>query len=303
MSSISCIITSFNNAAFLDMAIESVIAQTRRPDEIIIADDCSTDDSHEIINAFASQYSTIRPVFREKNIGVGANRDLALRSASCDLITFLDGDDWFFPEKIEAEERALSDQMAIAYSDVILMRSADAGTTRMGMRSSRSVDRRFRSLSDGLEPDDFRPDLMRHSYTESGRWDMGEFPGDDDKMRPWWISTRCQPIPTHMMLPKKIYEEAGGILRGVNLYEDWDLKIRLSCLPYKWVYSGVAGMAYRMTESGLSSVSAVKRLVGQLSALRRNRPCLARALGWSGYMNTFASIAMRAYTRRPGSSQ
>jgi len=259
MCSISCIITSYNNAEYLSKAIMSAVKQTRMPDEIIVADDCSTDGSRELITALSNKYPVIRPIFHDRNIGVGANRDLAIRSASCELITFLDGDDWFFPEKIEAEMRSLAGQAAVAYSDVVLMRDHE---------------------------------------TEINRWDMKAFPGVDNKKRPSWISSRKQPIPTHMMMPKAVYEEAGGIHHGVNLYEDWDFKIRLSCLPYKWVYSGVAGMAYRQTGLGLSSVSAKRRLVAQLKTLRVNKGPLVRVLGWVGYMNTYVSLAVRAYQRR-----
>ena len=107
MAAVSCIITSFNNSLYIKEAIESVLSQTRVPDEIIVADDASTDGSRDIIQSIAVNNKLVKPVFREKNLGVAANRDLAICDARSDFITTLDGDDFYYQSKIEKEIAAL----------------------------------------------------------------------------------------------------------------------------------------------------------------------------------------------------
>src|SRR5918994_741925 len=116
---ISCVIVSYNNGKLLEEAAMSVVRQTRPVDEIIIADDASTDGSRQLIDALANRYSNVKPIFRERNLGVSANRDLGMRAVGGDVVTYLDGDDHFLPTKIEAEARAFGHSAGvIAYSDV-----------------------------------------------------------------------------------------------------------------------------------------------------------------------------------------
>ena len=79
--SVSCVITCYNNTEYIGIAIESVIRQTHAVDEIIVSDDASTDGSQDIIRSFADQYGNISAIFRDRNLGISANRDLAMRQA------------------------------------------------------------------------------------------------------------------------------------------------------------------------------------------------------------------------------
>ena len=65
--SLSVVIPNYNNSKFLSKCIESIIEQSYEGLlEIIIVDDCSTDNSKEIIENYARQYNKIKPVFLEK---------------------------------------------------------------------------------------------------------------------------------------------------------------------------------------------------------------------------------------------
>ena len=69
-SLLSVIIPNYNKQKYLQECIESVIRQSYKQIEIIIVDDCSTDNSREIILELAQKYASIRPIFQEKNGGV-----------------------------------------------------------------------------------------------------------------------------------------------------------------------------------------------------------------------------------------
>ena len=94
---ISVYITSYNKIQYIAQSIKSVLAQTLKPFEIVIIDDASQDGSRGIIQSYASQYpDLIFPVFNEKNIGIARCRNKALSLITGDLVTFLDGDDFFY---------------------------------------------------------------------------------------------------------------------------------------------------------------------------------------------------------------
>ena len=93
---VSAIITGYNYARFLPGAIESVLAQTHLPDEIIVVDDGSTDETAEVVGRYAEW--GVRYIYRP-NGGASAARNTGIRASHGDLIAFLDADDRWLPEK------------------------------------------------------------------------------------------------------------------------------------------------------------------------------------------------------------
>ncbi len=96
---VSVVIPSFNRAASLPRALDSVLAQTRPADEIIVVDDGSSDGSAELL---ATRYAGIT-CLRQPNQGVSAARNLGIQHASGDWIAFLDSDDTWLPDKLQAQ--------------------------------------------------------------------------------------------------------------------------------------------------------------------------------------------------------
>lgn len=103
MTSVSVVIPTFNRLATLPRAIDSVRAQTRPADEIIIVDDGSTDGTSDWI---AARHPAIR-LIRQENAGVSAARNRGIHAASSDWIALLDSDDAWMPEKLERQLEAI----------------------------------------------------------------------------------------------------------------------------------------------------------------------------------------------------
>lgn len=94
----SVIITAYNLEKYIREAIESVLEQTRKPEEIIVVDDCSTDTTADIIKSFGDKVQYLK---MPKNSGGLSATFHGLQHAKGDILFFLDGDDYWMEEKIE----------------------------------------------------------------------------------------------------------------------------------------------------------------------------------------------------------
>src|SRR5207244_13022503 len=89
---VSVILTTFNRAHCVGQAIDSALQQTHRDLEVIVVDDGSTDETHQLIKRKYGQLESVKYIFQE-NMGVGAARNTAIRAAKGEFIAFLDCDD------------------------------------------------------------------------------------------------------------------------------------------------------------------------------------------------------------------
>ena len=95
-AAVSVVIPCFNQGRFLREAIDSILAQTIRPDRIIVIDDGSTDDTA----AVAAEYPQVDYVF-QKNRGLSGARNAGLRLLTTEFVLFHDSDDILTPTAIE----------------------------------------------------------------------------------------------------------------------------------------------------------------------------------------------------------
>lgn len=96
---VSIIMPSWNTDRFIAETIQSVIDQTYTNWELIIVDDCSSDNTNQIVASFEDE--RIKYLHNEKNLGAALTRNKALREAKGEWIAFLDSDDLWMPEKLE----------------------------------------------------------------------------------------------------------------------------------------------------------------------------------------------------------
>ena len=97
--SVTAAITTYNRAAYLPGALDSVFAQTRAADEVLVVDDGSTDDTQEVLAGYRDRIRVVR----QENAGRSGARNTALREARGWFVSFLDSDDRWTPTKLERQ--------------------------------------------------------------------------------------------------------------------------------------------------------------------------------------------------------
>jgi glycosyltransferase involved in cell wall biosynthesis len=93
---------SYNTASFISSSIRSVLAQSYNDWELIIVDDCSSDNTDQVVKEYLSD-ERIKYLKNEKNSGAAVSRNRALREAKGKWIAFLDSDDLWMPDKLEKQ--------------------------------------------------------------------------------------------------------------------------------------------------------------------------------------------------------
>jgi len=122
MAEISVIIPVYNGEKYIKECIQSVLEQTRPADEIIVVDDGSTDGTADALKVFNRnlQWTTLKVIKNEKNMGIGYSRQRGIEAATGDYIAFLSADDLFLPNKLELNEKIArhnSWRLAVQYSN------------------------------------------------------------------------------------------------------------------------------------------------------------------------------------------
>jgi len=102
---VSIVLNSYNQAAFLAEALESVLAQSFADFELIAADNGSTDESPEIIERYARRDSRVRPFLHRTNDRISRRFNQSISSARGEFVSFLYSDDYYLPGKLERQVR------------------------------------------------------------------------------------------------------------------------------------------------------------------------------------------------------
>ena len=169
-SSITVLIASYNAARFLDVTLQGIAWQTLPANEVIIVDDCSTDETKDIVNSWLDRLP-IKYVRNEVNLGVGASRNVGLRHVSSELVAVLDADDLWLPMHLEILLGCLSDDRTIVSPRAVVWPGG----------GGLSLDRKY-ALAVPKGTDQFKK-LCKENFVFAGSLfplsmirDIGEFP-------------------------------------------------------------------------------------------------------------------------------
>lgn len=100
---VSIITPSFNSAEFISETIESILSQTYTNWELLITDDCSTDNTPDIVSKYMQLDNRIKLFHLGKNSGAGVARNNSIKEAKGRFFAFCDSDDCWLPEKLEKQ--------------------------------------------------------------------------------------------------------------------------------------------------------------------------------------------------------
>jgi glycosyltransferase involved in cell wall biosynthesis len=105
------IIPAYRAAHLIHRPIESLLSQNHPPDEILVIDDGSPDDLTTALSGFPKERVTL---IRKPNGGAASARNLGIEKAQCELIAFLDADDYWEPQKLERQLRILREHPEVS---------------------------------------------------------------------------------------------------------------------------------------------------------------------------------------------
>jgi len=215
----------YNFAKYIAEAIESVLAQTLQPYEIIISDDCSDDNSWEIIQKYQKQYPDfIRAFQTSKNIGMKQCGILRKDQVKGELLSSIDGDDRWLPQKLEFEWEALKKypEAKLAYSNVFII-------NELGEKIGVWYDGNGECPPSG--------DVFIKTFAKR------------------FFKTNRNVFRNQLMYYDVLKEIGYKDLDDNLIHTDWDKKIRLTA-KYKVAYSGHALVEYRNHDKGIHRTKA-----------------------------------------------
>jgi glycosyltransferase involved in cell wall biosynthesis len=128
---ISVVIPAYNASGFLAETLRSVLAQTVPPDEVLVIDDGSKDNTLEIAESFAPQVTAIR----RPNSGAATSRNYAVEQAKSEWIAFVDADDIWEPEKLERQLAVIAQhpETELCYTGRrLLLKESSEGEWKLG---------------------------------------------------------------------------------------------------------------------------------------------------------------------------
>ncbi|RMH61702.1 MAG: glycosyltransferase, partial [Calditrichaeota bacterium] len=241
---ISVIIVSYNFERYLSQCIESVYNQSLKPCEILICDDASTDGSWNIIESYRARYpDLIRTIRQITNTGPYQNWKSAYQMVRGELLSVIDGDDYWHPDKLLREWQALQNnpRARAAWSSVILYHEENG-------RSEEWIPEENVTETN---------DLFVQVYAKRF------FKGKRSLFR-------------NELVYKDAFDNV-GFNASIPVHLDWDMKIRLT-FRYPVVWSGARTVYYRLHDSGIHKTrhdkmyASARQVAMKNMALLRNRP-------------------------------
>ncbi len=145
---VTVVIPCYKVGKYLSQTLESVLTQTHSALQIIAVDDCSPDETGDVIRKYAQQDARLQGIFQPENAGVSMARNAGIDAAQAPWIAFVDGDDWLPPNAIERLLQ-LQERTGANLTCANARRYDDAGTPG-GIHFHRQTGLRELDLTDDL---------------------------------------------------------------------------------------------------------------------------------------------------------
>ena len=219
LNTLSIIIPNYNKGKYIKHTFDSILTQTRLPNEIIVVDDCSTDDSRVIISNYAYKYPTlIKSIFLNQNCGVQNARNTGGTNAISDFICFIDSDDVYLRnDAIEKQMKRVKNNRLVGVYQLIINDNGEILTKKARFKDKKS--------------------FIRHNLVHFYRVEKYNL------------------CPSHYIIPKEAFIKVGKFDFPYNLYEDSDFLLKLMFYGLKLKIINIEGKGYRCNFNDKSHLS------------------------------------------------
>ncbi|MEJ7560462.1 MAG: glycosyltransferase family 2 protein [Pedobacter sp.] len=210
MATVSVCIPTYNQCSYVEDSIRSAFNQTLKPMEIIVCDDCSTDDTRLVLEKLKAEIPILKVVYQPINMGISKNVDTCLRMGTGELILRLDSDDKIFPQFIEKVSALLTEYPEAGYGHVAIQEIDQYDKTM-------SVRRLFRNSV----------------YVDS--------------VEALKAATRGYRVAANIVMFRRLaLEELGYMTTTINFAEDYYLSVKIADANYGNVYLDEVLASYRV---------------------------------------------------------
>lgn len=171
MNGITVIVPCYNVEKYIDKCVQSLINQTYKNLEIILVDDCSTDNTWKIINKYSKNYENIKCMKNEKNNGAGYSRNIALKQAKNDYISFIDSDDYIENNYYESMMKQLKlEKSDLIVCDIFVKYDSVDGTNQRSIACEGKIEK-YNFIHNGLAASPCnkifkKEDLLKYPFPE-----------------------------------------------------------------------------------------------------------------------------------------
>lgn len=219
---VSVIIPTYNRKHTIGRSIDSVLAQTYRPIEIVIVDDCSDDGTMEYVGERYGDITDVNIVYvrNDSNIGPAASRNAGARCAGGEYIAFHDSDDEWLPEKLELQMSRMEeagDKVGAVYCVAKMCRADE------------TILYPPPGVPLAVKSGNIYPDILLNAMI---------------------------PMIT-LLMRKSVFEEIGGFYERLGALEDYEFSIRIAKEYEILLVDQVLAIAYESTANVSSRVDDV----------------------------------------------
>ncbi|MEM9680692.1 MAG: glycosyltransferase family 2 protein [Bacteroidota bacterium] len=243
---VSIVLTSYNQKSLLERAFESLISQTYKNLEIIIVDDCSTDGvTIPYIERVTKKFpERVRYHIQARNVGIPKNKNTGFKMCKGDFITYLDGDDYFLPEKIEQELATFRKDPSL---DVVF------SNFHIISESNKLVEQ-WKSNEEIMPQGHIFKDIVMRQFPKS-------------------ILFRFELMKSEVLSRIGYYDE------NISAFHDWDSRIRYSIFAMIG-FTNQLGSAYVTGENGISKTMSRSSLLCEMRhVFLKNYELLIQSVG------------------------
>jgi len=251
--SVGVVIPAYNAEKFVARAIESVLSQTRRADEIIVVDDGSTDSTAAEVGKFGPRIRFVR----QENGGASAARNAGIEAATSEWIAFLDADDEWLPEKLQLQIEHLKGNPVLMWTTANFYRCL-CDENRRGCNVNPKL------AAKALGGKEYFDDFFRTSLPHGCGW------------------------TGTMLIQKEVLQEVGMFRLGQLMANDLDMWFRIA---YRWPVIGFISrplaiyhmtvpqsisQKYKQFEITRDLIKRHLKLAAEYSRLDAFKPCMSR---------------------------